>query len=160
MDKVVLSLSNPLEDAKNTITTSTVQFSFFTLYTDSTQGCTKISRYRVFIYLIVGNWKAREFFWLDFPLVPWWKLQGIMPIVTNETVTDEFSYFYHDKQLTCDYSCLSLSWGTKTIFCCKSIFRRMPRKPKSRKTFICKWPIWIVKYCMQTMYVPDLKALP
>lgn len=31
---------------------------------------------------------------------------------------------------------------------------------KSRKTFICKWPIWIVKYCMQTMYVPDLKALP
>lgn len=97
MDKVVLSLSNPLEDAKNTITTSTVQFSFFTLYTDSTQGCTKISRYRVFIYLIVGNWKATEFFWLDFPLVPWWKLQGIMPIVANETVTDEFSYFYHDK---------------------------------------------------------------
>ena len=74
-----------------------VQHSFFTLYTDSTQGCTKISRYRVFIYLIVGNWKATEFFWLDFPLVPWWKLQGIMPIVANETVTDEFSYFYHDK---------------------------------------------------------------
>ena len=71
-----------------------VQYSCFTLYTDSTQGCTKISRYRgVFIYVVVGNWRATLLFWLDFPLAPWLKSQGIVLIVANKALTDDFAIF-------------------------------------------------------------------